>query len=173
MNDHKDPNQPLGERTDAASVVRLTQPEYRVFTEGRPFVERTLGRAVACMPFEECAPSEADSQKRLTSFFRVIDETAADLHVTTVGATARPVTSRIHHDASPDTGERELDGLREMFFRPAMVLFRSPVRLRGVRKFIAGVMRPRDGNSSGALRGVTGRQSGHLTHRRSRSQAGS
>ena len=129
MNDHKDPTQPLGGRTDAASVVRLTQPEYRVFTEGRPLVERTLGRAVVCMPFEECAPSEADSQKRLTSFFRVLDETAADLHVTTVGATARPVTSRIHRDASPDTGERELDGLREMFLRPAVVLFGSPVRL--------------------------------------------
>ena len=44
---------------------------------------------------------------------------------------------------------------------------------RGVRKFIAGIMPPRDGNSSGALRGVSGRQSGHLTHCRSRNQAGS
>jgi len=129
VNDHKDPKQPLEGRADAASVVRLVQPEYLVFTEGRPFVERTLGRAVVCMPFEECAPSEAGSQKRLTSFFRVLDETAADLYVTTAGAIPRPVTSRMHRDASPDTGEHELDGLREMFLRPAMVLFGSPVRL--------------------------------------------
>ena len=44
---------------------------------------------------------------------------------------------------------------------------------RSVHKVIAGLMRPRDDNSSGVPRGVSGRQSSHLTHYRSRSQAGS
>ena len=44
---------------------------------------------------------------------------------------------------------------------------------RGVHKVIAGLMRPRVGNSSKAHRGVSGRQSSHSTDCRSRNQAGS